>query len=390
MFLQKLSNLKYIFSTIRSSLLPSFFLLCALLYFFAANPFEFELSLIFHCVFLGFCTLSLGLLIFINRSKPFFTILTGVVCYLLINYLKNEYGADFVKSTKFQTLCFVLPFNLLVLYFLPENKLKSKYSKYLALILLSEIVLLENTHQFITFIPYVNIVFETMPLWAAIFWSTTLIIMAVDISLKNSPLNTGMFYMAGSLFFGTIYANSASGITIFFLSFALIAICAICVDLYYRYHYDYLENVESENAYLAQANSKFPFKYTIVLFCIDNSNKLQKAIGRRKYRVLEQMIVNKLQSLPYEMNFYRYNENELIAVFKNENAKHTKDFADNMRHSIAAAEFIFSDGQNIKTTISACVSEKTRKDLNASEVTERAHNTLNKGHHFNCNITMIA
>ena len=390
MFLQKLSNLKYIFSTIRSSFLPAFFLLCAILYFFASNPFKFELSLAFHCFFLGVSALSLALLIFINRSKPFFTLLIGITCYLLINRWKNEYGADFMQSTPFQTMCFVLPFNLLILYFLPADKLKIKRSKYIALFLLIQMVVLQNIHHFIVEVPYVNIMLETMPLWAMMCWSITLIIMAIDISIKNEPLNTGLFYMTGSIFMGILYAGNASGLTIFFLGFSLIAICSIGIDLHHRYHYDYLENVGSENAYLTHANSKFPFKYTIVLFCIDNNNKLKKAIGRRKYRVLEQMIVNKIQSLPYDLSFYRYNDSELIVVFKNENAKRTKGFADNIRHSIAASEFIFSDGQNIKTTISTCVSEKTRKDLNASEVTERAHNALNKGHHFNCNITMVA
>jgi GGDEF domain-containing protein len=214
--------------------------------------------------------------------------------------------------------------------------------------------------------------------------------MAVDISVKNSIINTGLFFIAGSLFMGMIYANTASGLTVFFLSFIIIAAVTIVIDLYNRYHYDYLENVGSKNAYLVHANSKFPFKYTIVLFSIDNGDKLQKAIGHRKYKALEQMLVNRILELPYELTLYRYNDNELIMVFKNEDAKHVKEFADNIRHTIAASEFVFTDRKNVKITISVCVSEKTRKDLNAAEVTERAHNALNKSHHFNCNITTVA
>lgn len=390
MFLQRLSNLKYIFSTIRSSFLPAFFLLCALLYFYAVAPFPFETALIIHFVFLGFATLALAILSIINRTKPFFTLMIGIICYLSVNSLKTTYGTDFVHTTAFQTLCLVLPINLIIFYFLPPEKLNTTRTKYIILALLAEIVLWQHVHFAITSVPHINILLESMPLWAVLCWSIVLIVMAIDISFKNSILNTGLFYMSGSLFMGLIYADTPSGLSLFFLSFASIAVCAVCIDLYHRYHYDYLENVGSTNAYLTHAHSKFPFKYTIVLFSIDNAEKIQKAIGVSKYRSLEQMIVNKILALSYDLSIYRYNENELIAVFKNENARHTKTYADEIRHAIAISEFVFSDGKSIKITISVCVSEKTRKDLSASEVTDRAHNALNKGHHFNCNITMVA
>ena len=58
-------------------------------------------------------------------------------------------------------------------------------------------------------------------------------------------------------------------------------------------------------------------------------------------------------------------------------------------NNIAATEFVFASHKSIKITISSCISEKTRKDLYASEVTERAHNALHKNHRFNCNITTV-
>ncbi|MBP5352205.1 MAG: diguanylate cyclase [Alphaproteobacteria bacterium] len=388
--LQHFNNLKYIFSTIRSSFVPAFFLLAALLYFYAQNPFPFEMSLVFHSLFLAFSALTVILLYLANRSKPLFTVLLGMLCYFLINRLKTQYGQEFISSNEYRTMCFVLPLNLLVLYFLPTAKLKSAFAKYTLVALLTEVVILQHTCRYIAALPYMNITLEAVPLWAYAPWAAVLTIMAVDISVKNSIINTGLFFIAGSLFMGMIYANTASGLTVFFLSFIIIAAVTIVIDLYNRYHYDYLENVGSKNAYLVHANSKFPFKYTIVLFSIDNGDKLQKAIGHRKYKALEQMLVNRILELPYELTLYRYNDNELIMVFKNEDAKHVKEFADNIRHTIAASEFVFTDRKNVKITISVCVSEKTRKDLNAAEVTERAHNALNKSHHFNCNITTVA
>ena len=77
-------------------------------------------------------------------------------------------------------------------------------------------------------------------------------------------------------------------------------------------------------------------------------------------------------------------------VFKNEDARHVKEFAENIRRKVAATEFVFASHKSIKITISVCVSEKTRKDLNASEVTERTHNALQKNYRFNCNIVTVA
>ena len=103
------------------------------------------------------------------------------------------------------------------------------------------------------------------------------------------------------------------------------------------------------------------------------------------------MLVSHILKQPYNIEMYRYAApNELIMVFKNEDAKHTMEYVDNIRHTIAASEFILSNGKNLKITISASVSEKTRLDLNATSVTTRAHNALQKAYRFNCNIVTKA
>ena len=103
------------------------------------------------------------------------------------------------------------------------------------------------------------------------------------------------------------------------------------------------------------------------------------------------MLVNRIREFSYDVTVYRYQvPSELIMVFKNEDAKHTMEYVDNIRHVVAASEFIFTNGKNIKITISASVSEKTRLDLNATSVTTRAHNALQKAYRFNCNIVTKA
>ncbi|MCI7421537.1 MAG: hypothetical protein MSS98_07740, partial [Alphaproteobacteria bacterium] len=105
----------------------------------------------------------------------------------------------------------------------------------------------------------------------------------------------------------------------------------------------------------------------------------------------EQMLVKRICEFPYGITIYRYIvPSELIMVFQNEDAKHTMEYAENIRHVIAAADFVFTNGKNLKITISISVSEKTRLDLNATDVTARAHNSLQKAYRFNCNIVTKA
>lgn len=390
MFFKSAGNIKYIFSTIKSSFLPALLLLSGLVLYYAENPYVGGLSQTFHYLFLIFTVGTLILLCLANQSKPFFSLLTGAAAYIIINQLKIQYGENFFNTSEFRCLCCILPLNLFILYFLPPSKLHSGRSKYVLLALLLQAAIFSHIHQIFNYIPHIDITLQAVPLWNCALWIILLTPLAFNISFKNTILNTGQFYASMAVFMGMIYSDSPSGITTFFLAFTLILLCVSVLHLYRSYHYDYLENVGSKTAYINHANSKFPFKYTIALFSIDNRDKLVKAIGDAQCCVLDQMVVNLILEQPYNLSLYRYNETELLMVFKNEDARHVKEFAENIRRKVAATEFVFASHKSIKITISVCVSEKTRKDLNASEVTERTHNALQKNYRFNCNIVTVA
>jgi GGDEF domain-containing protein len=387
-------NLKYILSTIKSSFLPATFFACALIMFYAANPYSQPFSFALHLAFLLFSALGLALLIVVNQSKPFFSFLIGVISYLGLNWLKIHNQETYLISAEYQCLCFVLPINLAFFYFLPLGKLRRPHCKYILLFILAQMALIQHFGSLITNIPYINITIGNMPIWAAMLWILLFFPISIDISLRNTIINTGMFYADSALFTGLIYADSPSGLTTFFLAFALILCCTTILDLYHRYRYDSLEYVESYYSFLSQASekshnySKFSYKYTLGMFSIDNRDKLLKVIGPHKMQILEQMIINKIRELPYDMLFYRYNEDELFIIFKNEIAKNAQEYADNIRHIIASSEFIFNNGKALKITISICISEKIRKDFVPSDITTRVHNMLQKTHRFNYNITM--
>lgn len=383
-------NIKYILSTIKSSFLPAVIFAGVLALFYAQNPYDDTFSLSLHIAFLIFSALGTALLFTVNISKPFFSFLLGIMCYLGINWLKSKMPESWLVSPEFLCLCFALPLNLTIFYFLPSYKLRSAAGRYMLLFILAQTAIIQHYGNFILQIPHIDVCMGAIPLWAAGTWLVFFLPIFLDISIKNTIINTGLFYTGSSLFLGMIYADSPSGLTTFSLGFSLILCCTTVLELFHRYHYDTLENVGSAIAYQSHADTKFPYKYTIGLFSIDNRDKLLKVIGTRKMQILEQMLVNKIRELPQDIALYRYNAEELIIVFKNENAKHTQEYADNLRRMIAASDFVLSSKKSLKITISICISEKTRKDLYASEVTTRAHNMLQKTYRFNCNITTKA
>lgn len=392
MIVNGIGNFKYIFSTIKSSFLPALFLLIGLLMFYSGNPYSETTPILMHFIFIFVTAVTIGLLYIVNQSKPLFSLLLGFVSYLIINHLKREYGEDFVSCSQYQCLCFVLPLNFALLYFLPQSKLNSPRNIWLLIFLLVQVTLLQHFCDFIKLLPHIDITIETVPLWACILWAALLAPLVIAVSFRNTVINTGLFYADSGLFLGLLYSASQSGITTFFLGFALTLLCATVLDLYKRYNFDVLEHVGSKSSFLTNANTKtkFGFKYTIALFSIDNRDKLRQILGKNKLTTLEQMVVNSILKMPYDVSLYRYNEDELIMVFQNENARQAKEFADNIRHNIAASEFILSNNTTYKITISVCVTEKTRKDLKSYEVVERAHNALQKSYRFNYNITTVA
>lgn len=386
MMVQPLTNcLAHICTTIKSSFMPALFLAAALVMFYAQNPFDFQLSQIFYDIFLGVSVLGLLLLFMTNQSKPFFSFFVGVAAFLAFNWMKKQYSAEIKLCPQYIWLGFILPVNLLLFYFLPIRRLKSKYGSVLLFVILVQLALAEHADSYMA-----EIAGGKLWLWYVVCWLVALSILAIDISFKNTLVNTGLFYADTALFLGFMYADSASGISVFGLSFAVILFSVTLFDLYYRYRYDSLKNVYSYNVYLARALGKFPFKYTVGVFCLDNREKIIAQIGEKNIGVLEQMLIDKLiDEAPEDTEFYRYKGDEFLMVFKNEDAKHSYEYCDNMRRAVAAAEFILNSKQTIKMTISVCVSEKTRKYIEANVVVERGHNGLQKGGRFNSNIVTI-
>ena len=176
------TNAKYIFSTIKNSFLPALCFALGLVFFYSYQPYESATNPYLHVIFYCLSFVSLSGLFFVNRSKPFLSLLCGMFCYLLLNNLKIMKGAEFSGSAEFLWLCMLLPLNLGTYYFLPPAKLKNMRNFYLLLLTFAELIFAQNFGEFILQIPYIDMTVGMMPLWITIVWILVLVPIAIDIS----------------------------------------------------------------------------------------------------------------------------------------------------------------------------------------------------------------
>ena len=380
-------NFKLIVPQIKNSLLPALIFACALLSYFIYGEISLFARNNLHYLFWFSCLSCFGTLVFFNRRKPFFFILTIMLSYMFINWLKRRYSLDYLSTESYINLCFFAPLNLCLFYFLPHQKLFHKSSFWLLLLILTEIALGEYLTQkglFITFNSQVDGI--NLNSLSVLLFLGFLTAAFFKCSLSGYIDDTALFFSAINIFAGFYYSANSTALSIFFAAASLTAVLGIIKDIRYALEHDFLTGLSSRRTYLKES-SKFPLKYSLAVICLDNYPHLYKAFGRIRSQNLIKMLAYRLAELEPDNPLYRYSTDEFLLIFKNDTLKQSFEKLDKIRREIAASEFMFSQKQKgIKITISGCVSEKKRSDSNSTEVLLRARKTLQKTYEFTQNL----
>ena len=143
-------------------------------------------------------------------------------------------------------------------------------------------------------------------------------------------------------------------------------------------------------AYVYDAERKYPLKYSISLMYIDDYNRLLKRFGYHKMILLKKMFINRINKVNPEVQIYNYREDSFILAFLNFNAPESFEKAEEIRRSLVKSIFIFNENNHLQLTVSQCISEKKRSDIDANAVLERAEENLQKACKFTRNITIKA
>lgn len=386
------ANIERIFPLIKNILIPAVLFGTALICFYAYGSIAPASLTFLHISFYSISFAGFMILLYFNQRRPVFYILILTLSYVLINYLKNNFGADYATTSYYINLCFFLPLNLLAFYFIPSTRLLVKMNVFLLLALFAQFSLGEllGHLDFRINLGLFNGHFGNLSILGFVLFIITLTLFFIRASQNGTILSYALFFCSLSLLFGMLYSHSPTALTIFYSCAALTLMLAIIQDLYYNTYKDPLTGLPGRYSYMINSAS-FPLKYSIGLISIDDYAQMQNVFGRRDRDILVRMITAKIIEEEGEENLYRYNDDEFLLIFKNENKNEGFEHLEKIRRAIASAEFILSNRKkSIKLTISTCVSEKKRSDANSMEVLFRIRKTLQKANEFSHNISSKA
>lgn len=387
-----LSQLEKFFPLLRNSTLPAFLFGLSLLSFYGGSPFEAQSIINLHIAFCSLSLLCFLILVYFNRNKPSFFLLIIFSSYILINYLKNTLGESSLSSASYLNLCTFISLNIGLFYYLPEQKLLTRQSVYILLFLFFEYTIGEHLSRAgISIIPQAEFGsisgLESINL---LLFAIVLISQFITSSLTGRILDSGLFFASLCIGFGLYYADSNTSLPLFFGTAIFITLLSGIEHLYQSTYKDELTELPGRNSFLLHSKD-FPLKYSIGLILIDDYERLSKVFGRQGINSLVKMISQRLQDTETEAQIYRYNDDEFVVLFRGEDKKSAFNRVEQMRRSIASAEFMLRGYKKpIKLTVSGSVSEKKRSDANAVEVLVRADKALQKAYRFTQNITSQA
>ena len=300
-----------------------------------------------------------------------------------MNVLKKYNGIDFF-NVDYCFLSMLIPFNWLLYLMSDFFKLPKQYDFYFLCIILIEAMIIENK-------TLLGISEFSMLVKFAILcvWGVSILAYMVYISIFPSMKQYGLFFVYLSLGLSLINYGSVFAVSIYYSFSLLIVLVSMIYTVVYAYFRDTVTGVYGINTYLRQSK-EFPLKYSLGVICIDDYAKLLKVFGRRQLNLLLKMLIGKVKESSMGAEIYRYNEDEFVLIFYNEDKKKSFEYLENIRRSIASSEFVINSKQSVRMTISSGVSEKKRSDADADAVLLRAREAFQKTYKFTQNVTSMA
>ncbi len=373
--------MRYLFgflSCVKTSYIPALILLVVTFFCSAYPSFEPRHDQILLISFYVVFAFNVALMLFSKNIKDiFFLLLLGLV-FISFNRLRSENLTTDMRSL----VCWLellLPLNYLYLTHLEKKPVRLFY---LFSFFIIEAALVENFYH-LDFSGFDSLV----SLASYVFWTISFFYLLFSISRNPNSLSVGAFFVFIALFVA-LQAVSNPSTFLAYLSGANLTL--LVSNLYFvSYHYfkDELTGVYSKNSFNRHDLKKFPPKYTIAFFYIDNYAKLLKVFGQKQTDKLTLMVIKRLQSLNPPALVYRLRVDEFCLIFFDSDIKEAYAITEDIRRLIAKTEFVLSKKKILKLTITPVVSEKRRSDVDARAVLLRMHESFHQKYKFTQNMT---
>ncbi|HCU58699.1 MAG TPA: hypothetical protein DIC64_01825 [Alphaproteobacteria bacterium] len=366
-------------ASVKASYIPALIALIAVFSaaFFKADAIE-QTSLI-NLFFFIFSAANLIFLFFSKNIKSTFFSLLILSLYICARRLLLVSPVPLATSGIYTWLMIIVALNLFLIFNISS---KPNNSFYILLSFVAEAALLENFYiSGLTDLPpsFLNL---ALFLWVGLF-AYLLLSISAEPSIKSNA-----FFFASLLIFWALLNIENLSTLIFSLSGAmLIDLVSNISSVVYNYFYDPLTGLYSLNSFKRHDIKKFPPKYTVAFFYIDNYQKLLNVFKQRQTDKLTKMILKRVLSLEPSAYTYRLKPDQFCFVFLNNDVKQTYELIENMRRLVASTEFVLSNKKILKLTITPAVSEKRRSDSNAFAVLIRMYENFRQRYTFTQNIT---
>ena len=384
--------IKQILPLMKNSLLPVLFLYGALCSYLIMAPFNQEWLKFLHIGFFTLCISSICVLLYFNYNRPLFFIISMLISYCLINYLKYTHGIIYNLSSDYNNLVFFSVSCLLFFYFLPNRPLLSKETIQFIIIVFIALALGEHLGRLHISIDIDFVVCNGcgLQIFGLILFITALTIMLIHSSFENDILTTSLFYATINIMLGFYFSNRPSPLAIFYFTAALTIFTGLIHAISYALCKDTITGLDNGNS-LIKNSTKLPLKYGLGIICIDDYKHLSQVFKRSGIHEIVCMVANKIQELEPQAQIYRCAADEFIIIFPM--AEKGTSFAriDHIRRQIAISNFYLSHRKKpLKLTVSCSTADKKRSDVDVFAVFIRAHKILQKTYKFTPNITSQA
>lgn len=380
----------FIFS--KNALLPIFLTGAFFVYFFAISEFSENVYHTIHSLFV--ITAVLSLLIAAGfKTLSILTVVSVIYTgFIVITAERYMYGEDYIFSAGYNIWSLLFIPNMLIADILFQKPRNNKYWSWFYIFLFTETAFIEklqnpnvdaDSYYFYKHIGGVN--------YPALYISSVCLIVLLYRYIKNGKiLGVGAFLSSVLVLAGMFVSDNTFAFNLFL--WAAVAVCFTTM-LSYLNHIRYKDeelNISGLKAFTYETEKKCPLKYSVSLLYIDDYERLQKRFGKSKMILLKKMFINRIRQVNESVLLYNYGDDALILVFPNKNAPESFDKAEDIRRALVKSIFVFNENNHLQLTVSQCISEKKRRDLDALAVLARAEENLQKACKFTRNITIKA
>jgi len=346
---------------------------------------------------IGIAIIALVLSLRFNRSRMFFSVLTVISTYVILQWYWAGIGkAD--MNVIWSALCVFLPMNFLIYSLLQERGTFTLWgSTRFGLLLLPFVVIIGLSQAYpaeIENLLRANLVEKDLS-GGFNFTQISLVMILVTLIVLNGRMFARPAVQNGSLFVAVLaslgmlhFKESTSANAIFASAAVLMLAIAVIQESWSMAYIDQLTRLPGRRA-LDEEMLKLGGNFSIAMVDIDHFKKFNDRHGHDAGDQVLRMVATRIRQAVSGGKAFRYGGEEFTLVFSGKDIEDTIDGLDDVRKSVCDSKFQLrsrdrrrdknskdKNNKNVKVSISIGVANRSERSSSANEVIKAADKAL--------------